>query len=255
MSIPEDEVRLARQAIKDQDFVIVDSQLRERDQLEASMRSWGSALGLGKPYVPILYREGKTSKFGTSDGVNDVGGPSIGLSHPGFSLDTELQLHTDGTVEGIGQVRTVLLMCVRPALEGGETVVVRTSRLLECLDAGELSQLAPLFDTEALRRHGTVKLLYGDGPVFSFENERILGRYSVSPRDEWRYDVVKGLARARSFFDDLLERADGIVHRIKLKQGQMLIFDNSRISHARTAFKSHPENPRHLLRALYQPGV
>ncbi|WP_448202862.1 TauD/TfdA family dioxygenase [Azospirillum sp. sgz302134] len=238
--------------LRAQDFSVLHFEDVERDGLAVQLVELAATLGLGEPYVPDLYQSYEGVAYSSGFGLSDIGGPSAGADHPAFSQDTELDLHTDGTLEPIGVVRTTMLVCIQPAQSGGETVIERTSALLEGMDAAGRRVLEPLFDSRALRRHATVKERHSDGPVFATDGDgRIIGRYSVSPRDEWRYDDVPGLREARQLFETRLAEASGVRHAIRLTTGQALIMSNSRVSHARRRFQNAPGAPRHLMRGLF----
>jgi len=189
--------------------------------------------------------------------LNDVGGPSATKAHPSFSRSAALDLHTDGTLEPIGKLATSILLCLQDASCGGETVIVRTSAVFEELwssgDEHLRSCLRPLCDARALRRWETVRdgRGFADGPVFEPANDgRFVTRYCTSPRDEWRYDAVAGLAEARACFDNRM-RATGERFEIALAPGELLLLNNRRVSHGRNGFTSFPGSPRHLLRGLF----
>jgi alpha-ketoglutarate-dependent taurine dioxygenase len=239
------------------DFAVVNLGAGSKGQLAERLVDFALCMCFGKPAILDLYASGVGASHSTTHGLNDVGGPSIAAGHPAFSEDTGLDLHTDGTLEPLGAVRTSILVCVQPAMSGGETILVRTAAVLERADEREVAHLEPLFDPRALRRHATIGGAgeFTDGPVFGRERGKVVGRYSVSPRDEWRFDQVPGLRRARDTIDALLDAAPWARFEVRLACGEALILNNTRVSHGRREFQSFDGAPRHLLRGLFRQGL
>lgn len=254
----DNETSSAVRSFYQRDFVIISlTENSDPDLLVSRALHVLTNLSLENPYTPILYRGSNQGRFSSVPGFNDVGGQAMGNAHPSFSAEGALDLHIDGTLEPIGEIATAMLLCLQNAASGGETLIIRTAAAIETLwqacGAHERAKLSALFDARALRRWETVNggREFCDGPVFAAAGAgQFLGRYCVSPRDEWRYDAVDGLAGARARLDEWLQEAGEIVE-IALAPGELLLMNNRRVSHGRNEFTSPPNKPRHLLRGLY----
>lgn len=212
-------------------------------------------LGLGKPFVPPLYRGARSRSLYDAAGVNVVqaSGGEQEPAHPAFASRTPLELHTDGTLQPIGQVPTALLYCVRPAYQGGETLLFHATGAFLALAAAEPRLAGALLDERALARHATVDGSRASslGPVFAYRGGEVLSRYSTTPGDEWRYGEVGGLLAAHRALAELARPPSRFVTTVRLAAGQGLLFANDTIAHGRTAFADRPEAPRCMLRALF----
>jgi hypothetical protein len=207
---------------------------------------------LGDPFTPQLYAAPRSDEYTTQGLFNHVGGPAKKADHPAFSSNSELELHTDGTLNPVGEVRISMLICVNEASEGGDSIIFRAAALGQEMFAQH--DIRALFDPRALRRHATVaeKRQFDDGPVLQKVGDDLFARYCTTLRDEWRYDTVPGLAEARITYEDAARRQAQWTHQFLLKRGQALVMDNARVSHGRTEFRDAPGAPRHLVRALFR---
>ncbi|TIL31691.1 TauD/TfdA family dioxygenase [Mesorhizobium sp.] len=226
------------------------------DTVEAGILKLADFMMLGPTYTPSLYDAPTSEVYTQPAKFNHVGGPALKADHPAFSTTVGLDLHTDGTLNPIGEVQTCILGCVTEAAEGGDSVLFRAAALAESLLAEGADWLEPLFDPGALRRHTTVgeTLKHADGPVLLRSDGRIQSRYCATPRDEWRYGAVPGLAQARERFEEAMTNSPDFSMVFRLRAGQALVMCNSRISHGRTEFRDKPGCARHMVRALFRSG-
>lgn len=152
----------------------------------------------------------------------------------GFSR-AELAPHTDGAQ--LNQPPGVLaLACVKPAVSGGETVIV---------DMAAVHDALAIIDPVALRRlyMPDVARFSGRGSaVFARSGERVTVRWRDDSLAEFSPDDAAVVSRLRQIIDE---------HRVvfRLKQGQVLFVSNSRFLHGRLRF----EGRRLLYRILGYP--
>ncbi len=140
---------------------------------------------------------------------------------------------------------------VTPASKGGASTFVDAYAMAERLRithprAWELLTTVPF--TYPYRRPGID--LSGGGPMIGLDHA---GRYGVmrrapdlvgSPRVS--ADDVPDLYRALSLWQDLVDSPDNQL-RVKLDTGDLVIFDNHRMLHGRTAFQLQPGERRWLM--------
>jgi alpha-ketoglutarate-dependent taurine dioxygenase len=233
---------------------------RYRDLSGALVGELAADLDLGPPFVPPLYMGRATAQLYDAFGVNTVkvsdGGSAV---HPVFESRNDLRLHTDGTLQALGEIRSALLICVSPAYRGGETVIFQAADVFVKLLKEEPRLAAALLHPRALTRWTTVaeSRLSCTGPVFAWEHGEILSRYSVTENDEWCFADVPNLQDAHRYLDTLSRAPSPYLVRVKLQAGQGILLANDRVSHGRTAFVDSGPQTRHMLRALFtaRPGM
>jgi alpha-ketoglutarate-dependent taurine dioxygenase len=176
--------------------------------------------------------------FGTPsarDGNRPVWPVAAATDRPGatFSLRAgEARLHTDAQYHRRPE-DLVCLFCVRPAAAGGHT------RVLHAADA-----------VAAVRRHPRARqvLLELARPQWSWVAPEVFQaesghRSAILPGDgtiRWRGDNLRsGLSvdqvRAAAAFEACVEAASGVVE-VRLGAGDLVVLDNRRTMHGRTAF-------------------
>ncbi|MEH6477809.1 MAG: TauD/TfdA family dioxygenase [Sneathiella sp.] len=246
------------------DYAIIDLPIpksgkggRTKESVQDVVAFLASELELGKPYTPPLYQMSSSQNYTESGGFSHVGGPAHSSNHPAFTSSKELDLHTDGSLDSIGDVQTSILACINPASEGGDSVLFRSAAMAEKLVVEGDVDLEALFSLLALRRHTTIaeRNSHADGPVLDWKGKQIVSRYCITPRDEWRYDAVPGLKEAREAFEASVKNYTGHIAKVRMLKGQAIIMNNNRISHGRTAFIDDPSRPRHIVRALFRRSV
>lgn len=242
--------------LKSKDYSIVDlfpeDEIASSAEIEREMLKLAETLKLGGAFTPKLYAKPTCDDFTKQGFFNHVGGPATRADHPAFSTNSGLDLHTDGTLNPLGEVRISILACVSEAAKGGQSVLFRAAALGEAMAAN--LNIEPLYDPRALRRHTTIGAVpqHDDGPVLQKQGDEVLARYCTTPRDEWRVDDVPGLANARATYEQAAQDEPDWTHVFLLKRGQALVMDNARVSHGRTAFEDNPKAPRHMVRALFR---
>ena len=184
--------------------------------------------------------------------VEDTGvrpGPGVrrSLTNVGQSF------HTDGPWIR-DTARYVALLCVRPGAVGGvsrlASLVTAHDRLLD--EAPELlARLYGRFWWDRQREHAPDEPLARELPVFESRDGALRARhYADYVRNGHRLadkplDAEGEAAVAR--LDALLEDEDSSLE-YTLSRGQMLLVDNRRVVHARTAFGDGDPGPRQLVR-------
>jgi hypothetical protein len=228
-------------------FAVVSLQLPpDKPPLEA-VAAW---LGLGEPYVPVLYRDDAASSV-----YADIK-PRVGDDHPGFATANAQPIHVDGLLDPLGAIRTSLLYCVQPAAEGGRTIMFSSVAVFTCLAEADPAAAEVLLHDEVLERFPTLpgsRLEGVRGPAFAFDADgQLMTRFSDGPTEQWHppRGREEDLDRALLFFRNAAEQPRFALP-VMLGAGECLILRNDRLSHARESFVSEPGRPRHLVRGLY----
>lgn len=214
------------------------------------------ALGLGPPFIPALYASSNVGLY-NSFGINAVIAgprPQSPMAHPAFGSRSALELHTDGTLQPIGHVRTVLLFCVRPAWQGGDSTIFRAVSEFSILEKTQRNLSAALLDSRALTRRATVNGSRAScvGPVYAFEGKDVLTRFSLTNSDEWAVDEVPYLREAKQSLMVAAQFGSPNYVQIRLQRGQGLLIANDKVAHGRTEFEDGGGWFRHMLRGLYR---
>jgi hypothetical protein len=213
-------------------------------------------LGVGAPFVPALYAACAASSFYDDVGVNVIAvAPNAARgSHPAFGSSDALELHTDGTLEPIGRVRTAALYCVTSAVRGGHTTLFDAAGAFIDVARRDSRSAAALLHEEALTRRATVgpSPQAATGPVFAlWDDGEVISRYSATPRDEWAVDRIAGLREARRAMEERARPGSPFYAEVALAAGDGILIANDRLAHGRTAFVDRADAPRRMLRALF----
>ena len=166
-------------------------------------------------------------------------------TNPGHLAYTGLALapHTDNAYRD--PVPTVqLLHCLRAAGEGGQTALIdgfaAATRLRE-RDPAAFDTLTTVW--LPFRHDGPTAVLTSRAPVIAVDDHGAVVAVRWNDRSLQPPDVepsrLNGVYRALAAFDELLEAPDLAVS-LRLTPGDCLIFDNTRILHARTEFRADP---------------
>ena len=233
-------------------FALFQLDLAERDPA-AVLHDFTQALNLGAPFVPPLYQ------FSNSTLYDERGFSTLApvhndeSHHPVFGSTDSLELHTDGTLQQIGEIPTSVLFCVSPADTGGATTVFQAVNAFLALQDSDPALAAALLDQRALTKHASVNgsREVCNGPVFAYSDGELVTRYSVTDRDRWNDDEVSRLADAKNALARLAEWGTPYFHQITLGRGQGIILANDKVSHGRTGFSNSPHEPRRMLRVLF----
>ena len=171
--------------------------------------------------------------------------------------DKKLSWHTDGYYNPAHeQIQGMLLHCVRPALQGGETQLMDHELAYLLLRDANPAYIQALQHPEAFTipaniLEGKVIRPAQTGPVFSFNAEGSLHmRYSARQKNVlWRDDP--SIQAAAQFLLNLWEQESVYKLRYTLQTGEGLICNN--VLHCRTGFvdAEEPEKKRLLYRGRY----
>jgi hypothetical protein len=214
-------------------------------------------LGLGEPFVPPLYRMPGSVQVGTAGVSQMTAAPGTGADaarHPATSAVGQ-GWHVDGTLQQMGEVRTSLLLCVRPAATGGQSLLFNATAAFLDLADHDPAAAAALMAPGVLVRVATVNGSNDStaGPAFAVTGGQLLTRYARTDADRWfpPSGDPSAVDRALARLDELA--APGSPYRLEftLAAGQGLVFANSRLCHGRQPYTDDPAAPRTLLRALF----
>lgn len=234
-------------------FALFELASSDEEPTDPLMR-FAEGIGLGKPFVPPLYRSLHVPNYYERGGFNVVTAASSSVaSHPAFETRSGLEFHTDGTLHPIGEIRTALLFCIEPAAEGGDTTIFQACEAFQDLASTNPDLAEALLSEAALIRHTTFEgaTTSSAGPVFEYIDGEICTRYSVTHRDEWNEAGIKHLREARRAL--ALMAAPGSRYYIQLRLGvrQGILIANDRVSHGRTEFADSEKQTRKMLRSLF----
>ncbi|MDN3255272.1 TauD/TfdA family dioxygenase [Streptomyces sp. MA25(2023)] len=226
--------------------------MREFEEPDAVLKELSTALNLGPPYVPSLYRQEEAKDY--SAAYSDIRSDPDDL-HPGFSRTTGQDWHVDGLLDDVGVIKTTILWCVRPAHRGGETLIFNSLAAFLRLRAADPEAAEALMAPTALLRRSTLPGVDHSrtGPVFALdENGELVTRYTDNDTCEWDHSAGAhgALRRALSFLAEQSRQAHSRL-AVRLGAGEALIFRNDRLSHGREAYVDTARARRHLVRALY----
>lgn len=212
-------------------------------------------LELGSPFIPPLYQQGDYKAEVISKISVDDESQRDPL-HPSFHKTRGLKLHSDGTLQKIGYIKTSMLYCKSPGVTGGESTFFNASGAFAALVYKDLSAAIALMHPRVFIRQANVNGCddINRGPTFTIKNGEIFSAYSVTETDRW--ENVKGvnrddITRGINFLDSLARPNSPYFFQFKLTTDQLLIFANAKISHGRTPYTDSPSTRRCLYRSLF----
>ncbi len=163
--------------------------------------------------------------------------------------------HTDGYYNGLDQqIHALLLHCVRPSSQGGETALldheIAYIRLRDLNPDYIQALMAPDVMTipANIEQHAEVRPARS-GPVFSVHpGNRLHMRYTAREHNiEWKHDSTT--EAALNALNKLLSSDDPLIYRLTLDAGWGLICNN--VLHNRSGFNDAMHAPRLLYRLRY----
>ena len=216
------------------------------DEQQRLFLALGDALGNSMPHYGRLYK------------VTDRGGSYTEASIPVSQTSAATGFHTDSTARE-RMPDTVGLLCIRPAIRGGDTTIVNAVAIHERLRQQHPDLLRALYQ-EFIRDIVTPGFARDDAalrlnrfPVFTFGvfSSTLTFRYM-------RYWIESGHRRAglplAPIRIEALNALDALLNapefqlRFRLTSGDMLLLNNHLIAHNRSAYTNDPASPRMLLR-------
>lgn len=221
-----------------------------------NLRAIASSLHLGDPFIPPLYTMGanKVQPVSRISAARNASTPDA--HHPSFGRTVGQNLHSDGTLQDIGFVKAAILLCECAAAEGGDTTLFNTSAAYNEIITADPAAAAALATPGTLIRKANINGCTDEnsGPVVSVKDGQLVCRYSVTETDSWAVpDGVDedDLRRGIEFMADAARPGSRHYAELKLAAGQAIIFDNTRISHGRTAYLDSDVQRRCMFRGLY----
>lgn len=170
----------------------------------------------------------------------------------------ELELHNDSAMSELGdEIDYFALLCMSAAAEGGQSILVSVPRVMESLEQEfprEMARLRKPFAFE--RRHvGNDGRDYLWAPVFDQRPDGLRVRCNRQ-----RIEMAPALTRialtsedkaALDALDEVMARPD-VQYSCMLSAGDLLVVNDHRIVHARSAFRDDPQTRqvRCLVRVL-----
>jgi alpha-ketoglutarate-dependent taurine dioxygenase len=215
---------------------------------ESAVKPFFAALGnaLGKPM----------EQYGRLYEVRDTGQSYRDRPIPISQTRAETSFHTDSSAR-YTLPDIVGLLCLQPALEGGDSLICSATAVHEKLRAAHPEDLRLLY-RDFIRDlvtpgAGQNSIAENHFPVFSY------GYYGSGLTFRYmRYWIETGCRRAGfslteaelEAFDrlDALLGSDEQVVQLRLSAGEMLWLNNRTIAHNRTEFHDHAVKPRRMLR-------
>lgn len=195
------------------------------------------------------------TRYGAFYDVKDYGGDYRESRIPVSQTHETTGFHTDSSALNYFP-RYVGLMCVRPALSGGESLLANALDFLNYADR-RMPECAALLKIPVIRDIVT------PGTEFSLENLRA-NRFPVLNEDGeipvfryMRYWIERGHAKAENplpkAYIDALNELDAFLEKTEnqfvyaMESGDMLIFNNTILLHNRTAFINTPQTGKERL--------
>lgn len=212
-------------------------------------------LQLQDPFVPNIYNNQKGVY--NSNGVNLI---EINQGyHRAFQTGNSQDLHSDGTLEEIGKVKTSILLCVSPASKGGETTIFNSVAAFNEMvnDIRIKSKVKSLLHSKALRRvavngNGQDSI----GPAFSIDNKELISRFSLDNTSDWQYGFrnVPNLKEAFTIMGQKVDSNSPFYIETMLKENEGIIMANNKIAHGRKKY-TNGNRKRKMLRGLFEGEI
>jgi alpha-ketoglutarate-dependent taurine dioxygenase len=156
------------------------------------------------------------------------------------------ELHSDGP-QYEAPPRFVGLLCLRTARDGGVSKVVSGHALHNALRSEASDLLPTLYQSFEFHKKPTPETTRA--PILSWNADgarlrvRYLGEYVRSGHQVAKRPLRDGERAALDALDALLADEARFVVELRLEPGDLLLVDNDRILHGRSAFRDAPERP------------
>lgn len=217
-------------------------------------------LGLGEPFRPPLLagRPGQLDDDGVTTLTAAVQRGSPASAHPAFGSSVGQRIHSDGTLQRIGEITTSVLICRSPAAHGGESILFNSTGAFKSLAACDPAAALALMGDRVLVRTANINACTDSvpGPAFALAGGRLVSRYSVTATDTYDPDGgdAAALDRGRVFLLHHEHPGSPFYRELRLTAGQGLVLANDRIGHGRRPFTDGPD-PRVMFRALFTTAM
>lgn len=174
------------------------------------------------------------------DGIVEIRSESLGKEDYHVTSNIGFFPHTDGAyLQGmyvkdhrsyrIGPPKIVVLQCVKRSNKGGVNFLVDGKKILESLLKNH-PDTVPIYFSNCVNMYRQNHLLV-ESSIFHLSHKKVSMRYSY---DKDLY-IPQGVAAALAFFDNDYVKNPQFSTSIDLKERQILVFDNERFLHGRTA--------------------
>ncbi|WP_292765961.1 TauD/TfdA family dioxygenase [Microbacterium sp. UBA3486] len=215
------------------------------------------ALDLGDPFSPPLYSGTAAVRADGLSQLNVDSASAAGGAHPSFGTTDGQRLHTDGTLQPIGLIRTTILYCEQAAADGGGTYFFNSNGVFSRLRREDPDAAEQLSREGVLRRISNIgdDRHIADGPAFADSDEAGLQtRFALSSTDYWNIpdgEDGRALLRGLSFLLEAQTEGSPDFVELNFEPGMGVLFANDRLSHGRRSFVNHAGAPRSVQRGLY----
>ncbi|CED60458.1 Taurine catabolism dioxygenase TauD/TfdA [Moritella viscosa] len=256
-SVSANNVTLLSELFYRQGFVVVDGNTLEKQDKLVEL---ASILQLDEPYVSNYNKKYFPNKT-TEKNVAAIGynlDRKDDYSHPVFEESKSLGQHVDGTFSPLGEVKTTLLLCLCKANQGGETTLFNGFGAIKYIESKDPTLSNSLKDKNALRRRSAfdgideecVDCVFGYDPVY--EREIIRLAFDASADWEFGFERVVNLQQAVTQLKSLYDAEGEYYLCFPLGEGDIIVMDNTRITHGRTSFTCDIQNPRLMIRSIHK---
>lgn len=207
-----------------------------------------ASVGLTGPITPPGYPKMGNVYF--TRGVTTICTLGHGI-HRAFDQADELPLHVDGTLCELGEVATTALCCLSSAATGGSTRIFYAAEAFRAITQDNPEMASALLDSRALTKSSDFDpLLSVTGPVFALGSHGPISRLAFDRTSRWNVDVIARLGDAKASFEELAGTAQYSAE-VSLRPGEVLLMDNQRVAHGRSAFAEYYPGQRKFLRSLF----
>lgn len=217
------------------------------DELDAQtieVLYWGLGLHLGIPRP-----QGKMSQFISH--VRNEGGTYRSTQGRGYNTNSKLDFHSDGS-------DIVGLICVKQAVEGGNSMVTHSIRAFQELRKERPDLAEALMGPFVFSRQGeqaSDEPPYYRASIVGEKNGQLFCRYIRNHINsaQLTFDDIERLSpvqiEAMDSFDRMLQRED-LCYHMRLEKGDVQLLNNHFVLHSRTEYVDHPDpaEKRHLMR-------
>ncbi len=237
-------------------FVVVNLEAKFTDKCRNPrdvVANFARSVGVNTPHIPLHYNAEERGRLFSHPATTIS--PMPRSPHGEFDSNKAQGIHFDGTLEAINIIRTAMLYCHQPAIEGGENTIYNVVGALYDLYQRDINLVYPLFDPHALTKFSPKdSSMTCSGPVASFGPDgrlvtRFSNEYCTEPGDKSSVFALKML------YQRLTENLSPLRYvTLKLEKGQVLVLANNQVSHDRSAF-SVDIPPRELYRAIFDEDL
>lgn len=213
--------------------------------------SLAELLNLGPPFLPPLY----VNDHHSNQNITRIS-YSYNQDHPSFHKCTDIPLHTDGTLQKIGMIKTSIIACSQQGSSGGENTIFHATEAFANLILKNFEAASTLLLPGTLIRKANINNSHEQNilPVFSIQDDELFSAYSITKTDSFQPNAF---SNPKKFFAALkyLRIASCVgssyYREIRLQEGYVLLLANHKLSHGRKKFLNSQNHERLIYRALF----